>query len=227
MIGAAHWRGSSPSRRTRPSAGRAWGRPPRSACRQMPRSAYVSAGWSGDEHAGVAHQDRRRRRVLGRHDVRNPSRLSLPASSLTLDHELEVDGQLLVHREVRLDRGQVHVDLALVVARAARVELAVAFGGLEWRRLPELERLEAVARRNDRRAVPWACRAHRATRRRPPGGPGVVTTSAFVMPIDFKCATMCSAQRRTSLLCCGWALTLGMRSTALRLSRKRPRLSWR
>ena len=45
---------------------------------------------------------------------------------LALDDELHVHRQAAVLLHVRLDRLEVHEDLALVVGRAARVDLAVA-----------------------------------------------------------------------------------------------------
>ena len=74
-----------------------------------------------------------------------------------------------MHLHVRLDRLEVHVDLALVVHRAARVELAVAQHRLERRRGPQLERLgrlHVVVAVEQRGGL---CRARPATRRRPPG----------------------------------------------------------
>ena len=57
--------------------------------------------------------------------------------------------------QVRLDGLEVHEDLALVVGRAARVDLAVADGGLKRRRLPELDGIDrldvVVAVEEDRR----------------------------------------------------------------------------
>src|SRR5258708_834874 len=47
------------------------------------------------------------------------------------------------------------------------------------------------------------------------------------MPSDFRCPAMCMAQRTQSALCSERALTLGMRSTALRSSTKRSRFDWR
>ncbi len=41
----------------------------------------------------------------------------------------------------RTHRGQARGNLALVVADAARIELAVAHRGLEWLRVPQLERV--------------------------------------------------------------------------------------
>ncbi len=57
------------------------------------------------------------------------------------DQELEVDRQRAVHRAQRLDGFDVHVHLAFVVSRSARVEIAVALDGLERRRSPEIERI--------------------------------------------------------------------------------------
>ena len=57
---------------------------------------------------------------------------------LALEHELHVHRQAAVLLQVRLDRLEVHEHLALVVGRAARVDLAVADGRLERRRLPQV-----------------------------------------------------------------------------------------
>ena len=53
------------------------------------------------------------------------------------DQKLEVDRQRAVDRAQRLHGFDVHVHLAFVVGRAARVEIAVAHGGLEGRRDPQ------------------------------------------------------------------------------------------
>ncbi len=64
-----------------------------------------------------------------------------PALLLALDDRPQVDRQGAVHLQVRLDRADMHVELALVVHRAAREELAVAHHRLERRCGPKLERL--------------------------------------------------------------------------------------
>ena len=81
-----------------------------------------------------------------------------------LDHELHVHGQAAVLFHVRFDRLEVHEHLALVVGRAARVDLAVADRRLEGRRLPQVERIDRLHvvvpvkqnRRRLRRAEPVA-----------------------------------------------------------------------
>ncbi len=60
------------------------------------------------------------------------------------DHDFDVDGQLAVDAQVRLDRGDVHQALALVVDRAATVQLAVAHRRVERRRRPQLERVDRL-----------------------------------------------------------------------------------
>ena len=74
---------------------------------------------------------------------------------LALDEELEVERQAPGLLHVRLDRLDVHEDLALVVRRAARVDLAVAHRRLERRRRPEIQRIDrlhvVVAVEEDRR----------------------------------------------------------------------------
>ena len=64
-------------------------------------------------------------------------------------------GRRAVLFQVRFDRLEVHEDLALVVGRPARVDLAVADRGLERRRLPQVERIDrlhvVVAVEEDRR----------------------------------------------------------------------------
>ncbi len=59
-----------------------------------------------------------------------------------LEQDLHVDRQASLLLEMRLDRLEVHEDLALVVGRAAGVDLAVAHGGLERRRRPQVERID-------------------------------------------------------------------------------------
>ena len=71
------------------------------------------------------------------------------------EDDLHVHRQAAVLLEMRLDRLEVHEHLALVVGRAARVDLAVADRRLERRRLPQLERIDrlhvVVAVEEDRR----------------------------------------------------------------------------
>ena len=74
---------------------------------------------------------------------------------LALEDDLHVDRQLAGLLQVRLDGLEVHEDLALVVGRAARVDLAVADGRFKRRRLPQLDRIDrldvVVAVEEDRR----------------------------------------------------------------------------
>ncbi len=63
---------------------------------------------------------------------------------LALEHDLDVDRQAARLLQVRFDGLEVHEDLALVVRGAARVDLAVADGGLEGRRFPQLERIDGL-----------------------------------------------------------------------------------
>ena len=73
------------------------------------------------------------------------------------ENDLHVHRQAAVLLHVRLDRLEVHEDLALVVGRAARVDLAVADRRLERRRHPEIQRIDrlhvVVAVEQDRRRV--------------------------------------------------------------------------
>ena len=57
------------------------------------------------------------------------------------NQEFQVDRQRSGGREQRFDGFDVHVHLALVVGRAARVEVAVAHGRLKGRRDPFLQRI--------------------------------------------------------------------------------------
>ncbi len=58
---------------------------------------------------------------------------------LTLDDELDVHGQVVSGRQIRLNGLHVHVELSLVVARPACVQIAAAHGRIEGRSLPELD----------------------------------------------------------------------------------------
>ena len=60
------------------------------------------------------------------------------------DEELDVAGKAARLFQVGLDRLDVHEHLALVVRGTARVNLAVADRRLEWRRGPELERIDRL-----------------------------------------------------------------------------------
>ena len=130
----------------------------------------------------AAQRHRERRNVFGEHrrvgdddDVaREPlafareKRLEVRRADLffAFDDDLDVDRQLAVDAQVRFDRGEVHQALALVVDRAAPVDLAVAHRRFERRRRPELERIGRLHvvmavdqdRRRARRAEPRAVR---------------------------------------------------------------------
>jgi hypothetical protein len=73
------------------------------------------------------------------------------------DEELDIERQLPLLFQVRLDGLDVHEHLALVVGRSARVDLAVANGRLERRRRPLVERIHRlhviVAVEQDRRCT--------------------------------------------------------------------------
>ena len=72
------------------------------------------------------------------------SRCAEPTSSSPFEDDLDVDRQRAGLLQMRLDRLEVHEHLALVVGRAARVDLAVADGRLERRRLPEVQRVDRL-----------------------------------------------------------------------------------
>ncbi len=57
------------------------------------------------------------------------------------DQEFEIDGQPAVDGAQSFGGLDVHVHLALVVGGAARVDVAVADGRLEGRRMPQLQRI--------------------------------------------------------------------------------------
>ncbi len=63
---------------------------------------------------------------------------------LSLDEEPDVERQAAGLLHVGLDRLDVHEHLALVVGRAARVNLAVAHGCLKRRRRPEIQRIDRL-----------------------------------------------------------------------------------
>ena len=77
---------------------------------------------------------------------------------LALEDDPDVHRQLAVLLQMRLDRLEVHEDLALVVGRSAGVDLAVADRRLEGRRLPQVERIDRLhvvvaVEQNRRRAL--------------------------------------------------------------------------
>ena len=99
-------------------------------------------------HAAVEH-----RRIGDHHDVGGELGLmgldevvevGGPDFLLAFEDDLHVDRELPGLLQVRLDGLEVHEDLALVVGRAARVDLAVANGGFKRRRLPQLERVDRL-----------------------------------------------------------------------------------
>ena len=63
---------------------------------------------------------------------------------LAFEDDLHVDWQLAGLLQVGLDGLEMHEHLTLVVGRSARVNLAVADGGLKGRRLPQLDRIDRL-----------------------------------------------------------------------------------
>jgi len=63
-----------------------------------------------------------------------------PGLLLALDDPLDRDRQFAVPVAQGMDRGEARRDAALVVCGAAGVELAVALGRLERRRVPQIQR---------------------------------------------------------------------------------------
>ena len=72
------------------------------------------------------------------------SRLSRPVLLLALEQERHVDRRRAADRPERLDRVEVHHELALVVGDAAPDEPAVAHERLERRVLPQVERVDGL-----------------------------------------------------------------------------------
>ncbi len=75
----------------------------------------------------------------------------------SLENDLDVHRQAPVLFQVRLDGLQVHEHLTFVVGRPAREYFAVANRRFEWRRFPELERIDGLhvvvaIKQNGRRA---------------------------------------------------------------------------
>src|ERR1035438_5979800 len=87
------------------------------------------------------------------------SAFSLPelAFFFALKDDAHIDGQLAVARlEQRLKSFELHPELALVVDGAARVNVLIALGGLERRRVPLVQRLgglHVVVRVTQRRGL--------------------------------------------------------------------------
>jgi hypothetical protein len=125
------------------------------------------------------------------------SRFSEPTSSSPSSTIFMLTGRRPFCAQVRLDRLEVHEHLPLVVGRPARVDLAVADGRLEGRRLPQLERIDrlhvVVAVEEDGRrtlgAEPLGV---------DDGMPGVSTRRTFCRPMRRRWSAVHSAQRRTS-----------------------------
>ena len=67
-----------------------------------------------------------------------------PDLLFAFENDLDVHRQAAVLLQVRLDRLEVHEHLALVVGGAARVDLAVADGRLERRRLPQVQGIDRL-----------------------------------------------------------------------------------
>ncbi len=129
---------------------------------------------------------------------------------LALEDDLHVHRQPAVLLQVRLDRLEVHEDLALVVGRAARVELAVANRRLERRGFPQTRADRPAARRSGRRTGSSARPPRPASRRRRPGGLASRSAGRSAVRCGSISARVHSAHARTSSACCGSALMLGM-----------------
>ena len=72
------------------------------------------------------------------------SRFTDPTSSSPSMINLMLSGSAPRLLQVRFDRLEVHEHLALVVGGAARVDLAIAHGRLEGRRLPEIDGIHGL-----------------------------------------------------------------------------------
>ena len=144
----------------------------RAPVRTVDRDAHQAARRDGDhgralvDHAGVEHQ-----RAVGSALVLAdpPQRRRGPDLLLALDPEAHVHRQLAGARELAPHVEQ-RQEVALVVRGAARVEAAVALGGLERRAVPGVERARRPARRNGRRRARWGRPAGSSAARRSPSG---------------------------------------------------------
>ena len=78
--------------------------------------------------------------------LRVNERIQVGAADLFLafEHDLDVHGELRRLRQMRLDRLEVHEDLALVVGSAARVQLSTAHRCLERGRFPQFDRVHRL-----------------------------------------------------------------------------------
>ena len=126
----------------------------------MPRVATLNAGTSRADHAAVEDDRRVGAALVGLEELDDRVAAGL---LLAVAAEADVDRQLAGPRELARG-GEQHVELALVVDRAAAVEVAVADLGLERRRSPRARAGRAAARRSGRSRGPSA-RRRRPTRR--------------------------------------------------------------
>ena len=164
-------------------------------------------------HAAVEH------RRIGDHDDVGGEILAMVADELVemlaadfllaLDEELDVARQAAGLLQVRLDGLDVHEHLALVVGRAARIDLAVAHGRFERRRRPQVDRVDrlhvVVAVEENRRLagrVEPVAVDDRVSRR--------LDEADVLHPGCAKASAVHSAVRRTSAACSGSALMLGI-----------------
>lgn len=87
-----------------------------------------------------------------------------PDLFFALDDDFDVDRKPAARSQVRFDCGEMHEHLALVVDRAAAVDIAAAHFGFKRRALPKRERIDGLHvvvpvdqhRRLSRRAEPLA-----------------------------------------------------------------------
>ncbi len=96
---------------------------------------------------------REHRRIRDHHDIGSEQRFVLSdelvevqAADLffSLEKHLDVQRQLPGLFHVRFDRLEVHEHLPLVVGRPARINLVLAHGGFEGRRLPQVDRIHRL-----------------------------------------------------------------------------------
>ena len=128
----------------------------------MPRSPTQMVGSSG---ANISVSQTTAASALRRGGLVFDVRLDVLAAGLLLafEQELHVDRQLAGGLQQALDGFDLDVDLALVVAGAARVDVVAAHFGLERRRLPLVQRIGRLhvvvaveqERRLARRAQPF------------------------------------------------------------------------
>ena len=186
----------------------------------------ADGGQFGREHLGVADHGGIGLAGAAACVLTYASMCSPPVSSSPSSRNFTLTGRLAGGLQQPFDGLDLDVDLALVVAGAARVDVVAAHFGLERRRLPLVQRIGrlhvVVAVEEDGRLAGRA----QPLARRPADCPRLRSVRRWSCRPRCSSSRANSAARRISGLCSDSVLMLGMRRKVFRPSRKSAWCCW-